>query len=56
MKKKPLEKKLSLNKMKISKITNLQVIKGGVNLLLDVDTQCAFPDNASKPPQGPIRI
>ena len=28
MKKEPIEKKLSLNKMKISKITNLQVIKG----------------------------
>ncbi len=56
MKKKPIEKKLSLNKMKISKITNLQVIKGGEDLLLKTDPQCAFPDNASKPPQGPIKV
>lgn len=56
MKKAPFEKKLSLNKMKISKITNLQVVKGGQGFQPITDLQCAFPENASKPPQGPIKI
>ncbi len=56
MKKNINEKKLSLNKEKISKITNLQAIKGGDDLQNRTDPKCAFPDNASKPPQGPIRV
>lgn len=49
------EKKLSLNKVKISKIINLNSIKGGKGLEEKIRT-CAFPDNASKDPQGPIKI
>ena len=56
MKKKSNEKKLSLNKMKISRITNLRAIKGGDDLQNKTDPKCAFPDNASKPPQGPIKV
>lgn len=47
MKKKTNEKKLSLNKMKISKITNLQSVKGGEDVKGRVTT-CAFPENGSK--------
>ena len=48
-------KKLSLNKMTISKINNLSVIKRGDDSD-DKKQTCAFPDNASKPPQGPVRL
>ncbi|WP_164467945.1 hypothetical protein [Epilithonimonas vandammei] len=54
MKKKFNAKKPSLNKVKISKINNLQSIKGGLNE--EKIRTCAYPDNASKDPQGPIRI
>ncbi|MCD9616613.1 hypothetical protein [Chryseobacterium gleum] len=55
MKKNINEKKLSLNKVKISKINNLNSIKGGIIGLEKIRT-CAFPDNASKDPQEPIKI
>lgn len=54
MKKKIIKKKLSLNKLKISKITNLQIIKGGDDDL--EKTGCMFPENASKPNETTIRI
>lgn len=56
MKKKPNEKRLSLNKMKILQITNLQTIKGGDDET-QIKTRCIFPENASKPQQqGGIKI
>jgi hypothetical protein len=54
MKKQATAKKLSLNKLKISKITNLQIIKGGDDDL--EKTGCMFPENASKPKETTIRI
>lgn len=54
MKKGNSERKLSLNKLKISKITNLQAIKGGDDTVADRNT-CMFPDNGSKP-KDPIVV
>ncbi|MGA9212605.1 hypothetical protein [Kaistella sp.] len=54
MKKQKSVKKISLNKVKISKITNLKSIKGGDDDL--EKTGCMFPENASKPNETTIRI
>lgn len=48
MKKNKSSKKISLNKVKISKITNLRTIKGGEENL-QIEKTCMFPENASKP-------
>lgn len=55
MKKVSNETKLSLNKMKISKVTNLKVIKGGDDGQ-DRTRNCAHPENASKPKDTVIRV
>jgi len=55
MKKKTNEKKLSLNKMTISKITNLKSVKGGDDLN-GKRTTCAYPENASKKGDETIHV
>ncbi|WP_168189510.1 MULTISPECIES: hypothetical protein [Elizabethkingia] len=45
------EKKLSLKKLQLIKVTNLQKIRGG-NAVEGEGEPCKDPDNASKPDQG----
>lgn len=54
MKKNIKERKLSLNKIQIAILSNLQAIRGGEDAQGN-KTQCMFPANMSKKPDGPIR-
>lgn len=54
MKKQKSVRKISLNKVKISKIINLKSIKGGDDDL--EKTGCMFPENASKATDTTVRI
>jgi len=54
MKKSTNKNKLTLNKIQVTKLTNLYSIKGGDDAQ-DNKTKCMFPENGSKP-KDPIII
>ena len=50
------KKKLSLNKLQLTKVSDLSKIYGGTAQIQLADDGCMFPDNASKPRQQPVKI